>query len=160
MSTASDSDLGRSARLRAVRRLPALPACTERSERALLALRRIKRSAVEGSLSKGPALPALSGVEGSLLKGSVACPFPHESPIPSHSPLLFANRGSAELAMVPSHCKQRATTPSNRGEMRVVEPPRHEPLPTPHPLLPIANRHTDRQSRRANSLKTQGGVCF
>jgi hypothetical protein len=50
----------------------------------------------------------------------VACPFGHKSPITSRSPLLFANRGSAELEIVPSRCKQRATTLSNRGEIRVV----------------------------------------
>jgi hypothetical protein len=59
-----------------------------------------------------------------------------------HSPLLLANRGFAELEILPSPCKQRATTPSNRGEIRVVEPLRHEPRGiNPSPRL-FANRNT------------------
>ncbi len=59
--------------------------------------------------------------------------FPRKSPITTHSSLLFANRGSAELAIVPSPCKQRATTLSNRGEMRVVEPLRRPSRTTQSP---------------------------
>ena len=100
--------------------------------------------------SVAPLLPALSNVEGPALPVSTtaeveppcererskstqaksraqprephARSFPRKSPITTHSSLLFANRGYAELEMVPSRCKQRATTLSNRGEMRVVEP--------------------------------------
>ncbi len=164
ISSPSDSRLGRSAPLRAVRFLHPgclcgtrlLPACAEQSECA---------PSPSTSLGSGVGTPVESA---GLLKPEVnsaewshACPFPHESPIAlalsaanvTHSPLLFANRGYPELAMVPSLCKQRATLLSNRGKIRVVQPLRHRSTPR-------SNRHTDLQSRRAKSLKIQGGACF
>jgi hypothetical protein len=80
-------------------------------------------------------------------EGSVARPFRHESQIPTHSPLLLANRGSAELEMVPSPCKQRVTLLSNRGEIRVVPPLRHRSRITHPSSLPflIATRAYSRE---------------
>ena len=86
------------------------------------------------------------------------CPFRHESLI---LPLLFANRGYAELEIALSHWKKGATTLPNRGEIQVVEAQRSFEFPSGDKGLKlIANRHTGLQSRRANSLKIQGGVCF
>jgi hypothetical protein len=108
--------------------------------------------------STGIPTPDRSNAEGSLPKGSRAWPFPHESPIPSHSPLLFANRGTAELEIVPSPCKQTATILSNRGEMRVVQAPPDEPPPTTHPLLPIANRNTNLLAKALTHWKQRTGT--
>jgi hypothetical protein len=84
------------------------------------------------------------------LLACAACPEPsrreHSECVSSpstefHSPLLFANRGNAELEIVLSHCKQRTTSLSNRGEMRVVEALRREPrTPNSSPCL-FANRN-------------------
>jgi hypothetical protein len=64
-----------------------------------------------------------------------------ESQIPTHSPSLLANRGSAELEILPSPCKQRATLLSNRGKIPVVQPLRH-PSRTTHPSsLPFSDHY-------------------
>jgi hypothetical protein len=110
------------------------PACRQAGE--------AEGSGCEGSAVEELALPALSEAEGRKPKGSHACPFRYESRICNHSPLLLANRGYAELEMVPSPCKQRTTTRSNRGEMRVLLPARH-PSRATHPASPKldANRN-------------------
>ena len=183
ISIPSDSRLGRSVLLFAVRFLRPgclcgtrlLPACAEPSECALLACtacpepsrreRSERAPSPSTSLGSGVGTPVeftgLLKPEVNSAEWSHACPFPHESLIAlalsaanvTHSPLLFANRGYTELAMVPSLCKQRATLLSNRGKIRVVQPLRHR-------LSLQPNRHTNLQSRLANSLKIQGGVCF
>ena len=69
----------------------------------------------------------------------VAWPLGHKLPIINRFPLLLANRGYAELEILPSPCKQRATILSNRGKTRVVEPPRR-PSRTTHPSsLPFSH---------------------
>ena len=60
-------------------------------------------------------------------------------------PKLIANRGTNLLAIALTHCKQRPTTLSNRGEMRVVEL-------TLAPVLPSCHRARIRYNR-ANSEK-------
>jgi hypothetical protein len=128
---------------------PACTACPEGSRRERSECALSPSTALRINSAEGPALPALSGVEGRetkgrFPKGSLACPFPHESPILTRSPLLIANRGYAELEIVLSPCKQRTTALSNRGGMRVVQPLRHRSRTT-HPALPKlnANRNTN-----------------
>ncbi len=75
------------------------------------------------------------------LERSHVCPFRHQSQI---LPLLLANRGYAELEILPTPCKQRATLLSNRGKTRVVEPPRR-PSRTTHPSsLPFSDHYAGR----------------
>jgi hypothetical protein len=76
--------------------------------------------------------PDLSEVEG------VACRF-RQSRITDHSPLLSANRGYAELEMVPTPCKQRAITLSNRGEIRVVQALRRQSRALHPSSLPVSH---------------------
>ena len=69
----------------------------------------------------------------------VAWPLGHKLPIINRFPLLLPNRGYAELEILPSPCKQRATLLSNRGKTRVVKPLRG-PSRTTHPSsLPFSH---------------------
>jgi hypothetical protein len=106
-------------------------ACTERSERACT-------EQSERACTACPACPERMRGKPSRREHSECVSSPSTE---FHSPLLFANRGNAELEMVPSRCKQRTTTLSNRGEMRVVEALRREPrTPNSLPCL-FANRN-------------------
>ena len=108
----------------------ALPACTERSERALLALSEREGSGAEVEPPCGrersksrracPACPEASRRERSRRERSERA-LTEGSPPHRALPKLNANRGTNLLAIVLSYCKQRATILSNRGEMRVVQ---------------------------------------
>ncbi len=85
----------------------ALPACTERSERA--------PSAAEGSGARF--LPALSAVEGRSERTRRA-----EGPRPHPAlPKLNANRNTNLLAIALTRWKQRVTTLSNRHKIQFVK---------------------------------------
>ena len=152
-----------SQRNKSAERHPCEAVYTERSERALSpleepALRETKGSGaeVEPPCGRERSKSRRACPERSRRTKSRAQPREPNGPVPFtsadrtecvHPPLLLANRGSAELEMVPSPCKQRATLLSNRGKIRMVQPFRHRSRTTHPSSLPflIATRAYSRE---------------